>query len=81
VYVVVNSGLTLTLVPETAPTPPVMNKLVPLLTVQFSELDCPTVIVEGLAVNAVMFGTGSAGFTVTVVRAVTDPEALVAVSV
>ena len=41
----------------------------------------PCVMVAGLAVNEEMTGLPTAGFTVTVAVAVTEPEAFVAVSV
>jgi hypothetical protein len=80
--VVVAVGLTLVelLAADDVKLPGVMATLVAPLATQLNLLLDPEVILEGLAANEVMVGFPVA-FTVTVAVDVTDPAALVAVSV
>ena len=77
---VVVPGLTTLVVPVTVPTPLSMLRLVAPDTDQLKVLLCPAVMVAGVAMKLEMAGGCGAGFTVTVVVAVTLPAAFVAVS-
>ncbi len=79
VYVVVLVGDTEVLVPVTVPTPLSIDKLVAPTTDQASVLEAPEEIEDGEAVNDAMVGL--VPVTVTVVVAVAEPVAFVAVSV
>lgn len=61
--------------------PGVMAMLVAPLVAQLSVLLEPDVMLVGLAVKVLMVGLAGAGFTVMVAAEVTEPAALVAVSV
>jgi hypothetical protein len=78
VYKVVAAGFTLTDVPVTTPTPPLMLSVGAPVAAQFNVLDWPTVTLAGVAVKLVMAGGLP---TETGTTAVTVPNELVAVSV
>jgi hypothetical protein len=77
--VVVVVGVTVTLVPETAPTPEMLNAVAP-ITLNARVDVPPLMIVAGLAVKLTMSGTEALLVTVTVVVAVADPALFDAVS-
>jgi hypothetical protein len=78
--VVVVVGVTVTLVPETAPTLEMLNAVAPVAL--HARVDVPPLmIVAGLAVKLRMSGTEALLITVTVVVAVADPTLFDAVRV
>jgi hypothetical protein len=81
--VVVAVGLTLVepLAAVEVKVPGVMTMLVAPLVAQLSVLLVPEVMLVGLAIKELMVGRLGGGITVTVAVAVTEPVALVAVSV